>query len=172
MPQCKLCRKQVDPTTAYKIVTVSKTSGKKINTYYCSKEEYDTEEERKRKFLEDKNKVYYFICDMFGYEIQNTNFFKEWSLWNKLKTNEIIYKYLQENESLLRQICNKPYETEFNRIKYFSSILKNNLMDFKPRVEVATKPSAEISFEFFEPTVEKQPTLVEQVLYDVEDNLI
>lgn len=141
MAKCKLCGKQVDPQTAYKIVTVSKKSGKKTNTYYCSKEEYEAEEERKKKIQEDKDKVYKLICDMFGYSIQNTKFFAEWTLWNKLKTNEVIYKYLQENESYLRQICNRSYETEFQKIRYFSAVLKNSLIDFKPRVEIVEKPS-------------------------------
>jgi hypothetical protein len=71
-------------------------------------------------------------------------------------------------------MCDKPYDNEYSRIRYFSAILKNSLRDFKPRVEVVEKPKvvAESSFEFFEPTIEKQPKFEEQVLYDVEDDLL
>lgn len=171
---CKICKKKVEKDTAYKIVTVSPTNGKKTNSYFCSEAEWQVEEDRKKKAKEDKDKVYYLICDMFGYEIQHTKFFDEWVCWNKLKSNEIIYKYLRENETYLRQICDKPFENEFQRIRYFSAVLKNSLRDFKPRVEVVEKPKvvAESSFEFFEPTIEKQPKFEEQVLYDVEDDLL
>lgn len=133
---CRICKKKIEKDAAYKIVhyTPSKPEGE--NRYFCSKEEYDAEENRKKKAAEDKDKVYYLICDMFEYEIQNTKFFDEWVLWQKLKSNEIIYKYLRENEAYLRQICNKPFDNEYQKIRYFSAILKNSLRDFKPKVEV------------------------------------
>jgi hypothetical protein len=111
------------------------------------------EEERKNKIIADRNKVYNLICDMFGYEIQNTKFFSEWVLWNKLKSDEIIYKYLRENESYLQQVCDKSYNNEYGRIMYFSAILKNSLRDFKPKAEVAEKPKIVV-----EETIYEAPT--------------
>ena len=150
---CSICKKKIEKDTAYKIVTVSPTNGKKINKYYCSEAEYIKEEERKKKSKEEKDKVYFLICDMFGYEIQHTQFFDEWKSWNKLKTNEIIYKYLRENETYLRQMCDKPFNNEYSRIRYFSAILKNSLMDYVPKVEVVEKPKVVV-----EETIYEAPT--------------
>ena len=133
--KCQICKTPLDTNTAYKITD---KNGK--NRYFCSQSEYETEEARKKKAKENKDKVYRLICDLFGYEIQNTQIFAEWKLWNKLKSDEIIYKYLVENKEYLQQICNKSFEGEYQKIRYFSAVLKNSLRDFKPRVEVDEKP--------------------------------
>lgn len=140
--KCRICGRQLDTNTAYKIVD---KNGK--NKYYCSQVEFEAEEARKKKAKEDKDKVYRLICDLFGYEIQNTQLFAEWNLWNRLKSNEIIYKYLVENKEYLQQICNKPFEGEYQRIRYFSAVLKNSLRDFKPKVEVDKKPQVKVEID-------------------------
>lgn len=140
---CQICRKKIEKDTAYK-----RAVGK-INKYYCSEQEWQAEEDKKKKETEDKNKVYNLICDMFGYQIQNTQFFAEWTLWNKLKSNEIIYKYLRENEDFLCQVCDKSFNSEYQKIRYFSAILKNSLRDFVPRVEVVEKPKV-VAEEYYE----------------------
>lgn len=167
--KCKICGNALDTKDAYKV-----TDKNGNNKYYCSQSEYEAEETRKKKAAEDKDKVYNLICDMFGYEIVNTQFFAEWTLWNKLKSNEIIYKYLRENEDYLQQICDRSFNTEYQKIRYFSAVLKNSLKDFKPRVEVSEQPKVivDTSFELFEPTFEKNPQVEEQILYDVEDDLL
>ena len=167
---CQICKSKIERDAAYKRV-VGKT-----NKYYCSASEYEAEEARKKKVTENKDKVYNLICDLFGYEIVNTQFFAEWTLWNKLKSNEIIYKYLRENEDLLQQICDRSFDTEYQKIRYFSAVLKNSLRDFKPKVEVKVEEKPKVvvdtSFELFEPTFEKNPQVEEQILYDVEDDLL
>ena len=165
---CQICRKKIERDTAYKRVVG------KANKYYCSEQEWQAEENRKKKYQEDKDKVYYLICDMFGYEIQNTKFFDEWVCWNKLKSNEIIYKYLRDNESYLQQICDKAFDNEYQKIRYFSAVLKNSLRDYVPKAEVVERPVVVVgtSFELFEPTVETLTQIEEQVLYDVEDDLL
>ena len=132
--KCRICGTSHNTNDAYKIVVNNKSQ------YYCSQEEYEKDLARKKKAAEDKNKVYNLICDMFGYDIQNTQFFAEWVLWNKLKTNDIIYKYLRENEDYLQEICDKSFDSEYQRIRYFSAVLKNSLMDFVPKVEVVEQP--------------------------------
>lgn len=147
---CRICKTKIDKDTAYKIVVVSPTSGKKTNHYYCSEQEWQAEEERKKKAKEDKDRVYYLISDMFGYEIQNTKLYDEWAKWNKLKSNEIIYKFIRENETRLQQICDKLYDDEYHRIMYFSAILKNSLRDFKPKPKVEEKPKVIIEETVYE----------------------
>ena len=165
---CQICKSKIERDAAYKRVVG------KANKYYCSEQEWQAEEDKKNKATENKNRVYNLICDMFGYEIVNTQFFAEWTLWNKLKSNEIIYKYLRENEDYLQQICDRSFDTEYQKIRYFSAVLKNSLRDFKPRVEEVENPKVVIdtSFELFEPTFEKNPQVEEQILYDVEDDLL
>ena len=140
--KCKICGSALDTKDAYK---VTDKNGK--NKYFCSESEYEAEEARKKKAAEDKDKVYNLICDMFGYEIVNTQFFAEWVLWNKLKSNEIIYKYLRENEDYLQQICDRSFGSEYQKIRYFSAVLKNSLRDFVPKVEVSEQPKVSISID-------------------------
>lgn len=160
---CQICKNKIERDTAYKRVVG------KANKYYCSEKEWQVEEDRKKKTKEDKDKVYYLICDMFGYEIQNTKFFDEWRYWNKLKSNEIIYKYLRENEAYLQQICDRSYGTEYNKIRYFSAVLKNSLRDFKPKAEVIPQPKVVV-----EETIYEAPTHSlnkRRSLADLEDDL-
>ena len=141
---CQICRKKIERDMAYKRVVG------KANKYYCSEQEWQAEEDKKKKETEDRDKVYYLICDMFGYQIQNTQFFAEWTLWNKLKSNEIIYKYLRENEDYLQQICDRSFNSEYQKIRYFSAVLKNSLSDFKPKVVEAEKPKIVVTETIYE----------------------
>lgn len=143
--KCKICGTELDTKTAYKITD---KNGK--NKYFCSATEFEAEEARKKKAAEDKDKVYNLICDMFGYEIVNTQFFAEWTLWNKLKSNEIIYKYLRENEDYLQQICDRVFNSEYQKIRYFSAVLKNSLRDYSPKVEVVEKPKVVVEETIYE----------------------
>ena len=159
--KCRICKTPHDTKDAYKVVVNNKPQ------YYCSQEEYEAEEARKKKVAEDKDKVYNLICDMFGYEIVNTQFFAEWTLWNKLKSNETIYKYLRENENYLQQICDRSFGSEYQKIRYFSAVLKNSLRDFVPKVEVVEKPKVVV-----EETIYDTPTYFlnkRRSLEDLED---
>ena len=157
---CCICKKKIEKDTAYQApVIVNKRTGEKELQYRncCSEQEWLAEEERKKKYKEDKDRVYYLICDMWGYEIQNTKFFDEWRYWNKLKSNEVIYKYLRENETYLQEVCDRPYKNESARIMYFSAILKNSLRDFEP----GNKATERVKIE-----VEKPKVAVEETIYE------
>ena len=156
--KCKFCGKKIDKDSAYKAVhVVNKRDGTQEIKYinYCSEEEWIAEENRKNKYKEGRDKVYFLICDMFGYEIQNSQFFDEWRKWNKLKSDEMIYKYIRENEDYLQQVCDKQFDNECGKIMYFSAILKNSLVDFKPCGVFVEKPA-----------VEKPKIEVEETIYD------
>ena len=80
--KCKICGNDLDTKNAYK---VTDKNGK--NKYFCSQSEYEAEEARKKKAAEDKDRVYYLICDIMGEkEIINTILFKEWQIWLKFVT--------------------------------------------------------------------------------------
>ena len=147
--KCKICGTQLDTNTAYK---VTDKNGK--NKYFCSASEFEAEESRKKKAAEDKDKVYYLICDIMGEkEIINTALWKEKLEWNKVFSDEIIAKYLAENKDYLSSAVTRLSSSEYAKIRYLSTILKNSLRDFKPKVEVIEKPRVVV-----EETIYEAPT--------------
>ena len=134
--RCKFCGKQMNINDAYKVVAYGPKSGKPSNLYYCNTEHYQKNQSIKEKSKIDKDKVYSLVCEIIGRkEIINTALYKEWQSWNMVASNEIIYQYLEENKSYLCSAISKLENKEFNRIRYLSAIIKNNIGDYKPRVK-------------------------------------
>lgn len=132
---CQICKNKIERDTAYKVV-VGKT-----NKYYCSEQEWLKEEERKKKVQEDKDRVYYLICDIMGeQEIISTALFKEWQVWNKVADNAKIAKYLEENKEYLTSVIARLQSSEYARIRYLSTIIRDKIKAFVPKVEVVEKP--------------------------------
>ena len=130
--KCKICGSALDTNIAYK---VTDKNGK--NKYFCSEEEYDAEEQRKKKAADDKDRVYRLVCDIMGEpEIINTILFKEWQVWLKVADNEKIGKYLEENKEYLTSVIARLQSSEFARIRYLSTIIKDKIKGYEPRVEV------------------------------------
>ena len=129
--KCRICGEPLDTNTAYKVVVNNKKA------YYCSQEEFEADQTKKKKAAEDKDKVYRLVCDIIGRkEITNTALFAEWKVWIKVANNETIGKYLEENKEYLCGVVAKLEDKEFNRIRYLSAILKNKLGDYRPKTEV------------------------------------
>jgi YHS domain-containing protein len=138
--KCKICRAQLDTNTAYK---VPDKNGK--NKYFCSQSEFEAEEARKKKAAEDKDKVYYLICDIMGEkEIINTILYKEWQVWLKVADNEKIAKYLAENRDYLTSVIARLQSSEYARIRYLSAIIRDKIKAFVPKVEVKEPPKVVI----------------------------
>ena len=154
--KCKICGAELDTKTAYK---VTDKNGK--NKYFCSASEFETEEERKKKAAEDKDRVYRLICDIMGEkEIISTALWKEWQVWNKVADNEKIAKYLEENKDYLSSVIARLSSSEYARIRYLSTIIRDKIKAFKPKVEVekpkVVEPSVSIdqTFEIYNgPTI-------------------
>lgn len=141
--KCRICGRQLDTNTAYKVVD---KNGK--NKYYCSQSEYEAEEARKKKVKEDKDKVYRLICDIMGEkEIINSILWKEWTIWNKVADNEKIGKYLEENRDYLSSVIGRLTSSEFARIRYLSTIIKDRIKEFVPRVEVEETPKIQVKID-------------------------
>ena len=165
---CKICKTKVDRDSCYKRVVNGK------NCYYCSREEYDKHEQEKAKEIADKDKVYKLVCQIIGRDqIINSILWKEKAVWNSVKPDEIIGKYLEENKDYLVSVISRLEDKEFNRIRYLSAIVKNNLGDFKPKVEAERKVVVIDNYdhELFVPTMVKQ-NVQQQNLADVEDDLL
>lgn len=144
--KCKICGNELDTSTAYK---VTDKNGK--NKYFCNASEFEAEEERKKKIAEDKDRVYRLICDIMGEkEIISTALFKEWQVWLKVADNAKIAKYLDENKEYLTSLIARLSSSEYAKIRYLSTIIRDKIKAFNPRVEVKEVPRV----------------VVEQVMYD------
>ena len=126
--KCRICGKVLDTSEAFRI------EGKPVK-YFCSESEWQTEEERKRKAAEDKDRVYTLICRIIGREtIINTSLWAEWKIWSSVADDAKIGQFLAENEEYLTNMIGKLADAEFPRIRYLSTVLKNRLGDYRPRV--------------------------------------
>lgn len=148
--KCKICNELIDRDFAFKRIVNGK------NWYCHSETEYDKHEAEKAKEAADKDKVYKLVCQIIGRDqILNSILWKEKAVWNSVKPDEIIGKYLEENKEYLTSVISRLEDKEFNRIRYLSTIIKNNLGDFKPKVEeqVVSEPVVAVNqdFEFFKP---------------------
>ena len=160
--KCKICGTALDTNTAYKV-----TDKNNKNKYFCSKSEFEAEEERKKKAQEDKDRVYRLICDIMGEkEILNTALWKEKIEWNKAFSDEFIVKYLEEKKSYLSSTIARLSGTEYAKIRYISAVLKNSLRDFKPKVVEVAPPKVVVE-EHYE-TKYKRKT--RQALSDFEED--
>ena len=134
--KCKICGTPLDTNTAYK---VTDKNGK--NKYFCSASEFEEEEIRKKKAQEDKDKAYYLICDIMGEkEIINTALFKEWQVWNKVADNAKIAQYLEENKDYLTSVIARLTSSEYAKIRYLSTIIRDKIKAFVPKVVEVEKP--------------------------------
>ena len=144
--KCKICGADLDSKTAYKITD---KNGK--NKYFCSASEFEAEEERKKKVAEDKDRVYRLICDIMGVnEVLNTALWKEKLEWNKAFSDEFIAKYLEEKKDYLSSAIARLSGSEYAKIRYISTVLKNSLRDFKPKVEVVEKTKVVVDETIYE----------------------
>ena len=168
---CQCCKKQLDTKEALKVVVNGK------NKYWCNDHCYKiTEEEQARqaKINAEYDEIFELTKQIFGYEFAGYSLLRrELSVWEKLATRQKIIVFLKENKDWLSDVMNKEFASDFNRVRYYSTIVAGKLHDFKPKkIEVEKPKVSETSFELFAPTTVKQPKLEEQVLYDVEDDLI
>ena len=165
--KCRICGRKLNSKEAHLVITFDK-NGKEKKAYFCSKDEYEQELKRKEKEKADKDKVYYLICEIIGRkEIVNTVLWKEWVVWNKVASNEIIGRYLEENRRYLIDIVSKLGDIEFNRIRYLSTILKNKLGDFKLKKKAEEPRKVFVEETFYVPTVTRNNK--RRSLADLED---
>jgi NifU-like protein involved in Fe-S cluster formation len=124
--KCKGCSNKIDRDTAYKVVV------KGENTYYCDVKEYETINIEK----ESKNKVIDLSFEIIG-KTTNTALFKELTEIAKVHTYTKMLNFMEENMMELdTAICgNSPFVHEYAKIRYFAAIIKNQIGDFKEKVE-------------------------------------
>lgn len=173
-PKCKICGKTLKVETAYLVIMRNK-NGTEKKAFYCSQEEYETKDQQHEsvkavantgaKSSVDKDVAYRLICDIMGKQkIVNSVLWKEWALWNKIASDELVRKYLEENKAYLTGRIAKLDNVEYNRIRYLSAILKNNLANFQPKPE--NNFSLNIPAEYYET---KYKPKVRVALLDIEE---
>lgn len=134
-----------------------------------AKEEAKREREEAKKIKEEQklekkqrkiDPVYEEIADIFGYRIQNSALFAEMKLWRGICDDAKILAYLQENKDYIKKKVDSLSSTEFLKIRYVSTILKNNLADYKGKntqmsIVYDSTPQEKINVdcEIYEPTV-------------------
>jgi YHS domain-containing protein len=122
---CKGCRNKIDRETAYKVVVKGK------NNYYCNVKEYETINTEK----ESKNKVIDLSFELIG-QTTNTALFKELTEIANVHTYTKMLKFMEENYiDLDVAISSNSYVHEYAKIRYFAAIIKNQIGDFKEKVE-------------------------------------
>ena len=121
MVKCRKCGAKVDIKEAFKVVVG------KANTYYCNEEEYNSILAARKV----KDDTFECINRIFGYIVTNTALFKEINALVKVYDYELILSYLEENFDFLYEVVHRDFEREYNKIRYFSAILNNNLADYR-----------------------------------------
>ena len=150
--KCRACGTELDTETAFKLIEHD-TNDKEKRFYYCSRDEYLEHEEKKRKDWDNKNKFYTLFCNILGVSgITNTALWKEKAEINKVFSDEDIIGYLEENKDWITNTVNKLDGNIYGKIRYVSTILKNKLGDYKPKMEIkeAEKPKVKVDESFYE----------------------
>lgn len=149
--KCRKCGNKIDRTIAFKTVVGDK------NAYYCNEkewkqhlEEQKLKEERKQKAKEKKEflnkkkeeekilreKIYDNVKYIFGYLPVNTALYKEMNELFKAFEYKTILRYLeQEKDYLWDTMRTKEFTSEYGKIRYFSAILKNSIVDFENKYQ-------------------------------------
>lgn len=119
--KCKACiDKKIERSTAYKVVIKGK------NEYYCSEKEY----KQKLKQTADRENTINIINEIFGHEITHSALNKELKEISEIHSFEKIYSYIHDNKQMLERSLSKDFNSEYGKIRYLSTIIKNNIVDY------------------------------------------
>lgn len=145
---CRYDKKQLDTKTAFKVVIKDK------NTYWCSEECYNkhlAEKAEQDKITAEYDEIYEITKEIFGYEFLGYPLLKrEVCVWEKVGTRQKIIAYLKENKSWLSDVMNREFASDYNRVRYYSTVVSSKLHDFKPKIEEQPKPKVSIDETIYE----------------------
>lgn len=135
--KCQWCKRELDTKIAYK----EAVNGK--NKYWCNDDcykAYEEEKEKQTKLKAEYDEIYELTKQIFGYEFAGYSLLKrEIHAWEKVGSRQKIIAYLNENKEWLHDVMNREFASDFNRVRYYSTIVSSKLHDFKPKpiVEIA-----------------------------------
>lgn len=119
--KCKCHGEKHERNDLFKVVVNNK------NEYYCSENDYITIKKEK----DYKADIYSTINEIFGYKVINTLLFKEISNIATTTSYEKLHNYINYNKEMLNKIMSgKTFNNEVGKIRYFSTIIKNNIIDY------------------------------------------
>lgn len=169
-PKCRFCGKTIDDDPFVNIIRTK--SGKEKKEFYCNEYEYKKSLSKigKNQSTIDKERVYKLFAEIIGRdEIGNTVFWREKKDWNKLADDKHIADYLEENRISLSNSLSKIINVEFNRIRYLSAIIKNNIGDYLVKAKREQEPKKAVNIEFFNST--HQSKAKRRSLDELEDDI-
>lgn len=138
----------VDTKTAFKVVIKDK------NTYWCSEEcytLYQKEQEKQAKINAEYDEIFDITKQIFGYEFAGYSLLrKEVNTWEKLTTRHKIIAFLKENQNWLSTTMSKSFVNDYNRVRYYSTIVASKLHDFKPKEIEVEKPKIVVDETIYE----------------------
>ena len=141
--KCRYDKKPVDTKTAFKVVIKDK------NTYWCSEECYKlylSDKEKQDKINAEYDEIFELTKEIFGYEFTGYSLLKrEINTWEKVGTRVKIISYLKENKNWLSTTMSKEFANDYNRVRYYSTIVASKLHDFKPKAAEVEKPKVVIN---------------------------
>lgn len=115
---CRCCGEKID-----KKIAVAVKSGKQ-NKYYCPEHVGQKS---------SKEKMYDLIYEIFGRKVLHTILYKEMEEILSVHPVETVLAYLEENKNEISGFMCRSFVHEFAEVRYFCSIVKNSLADFKPK---------------------------------------
>jgi len=118
--KCRVCGEKKERNDAYKVTVNGK------NEYYCNEKEY----KQKLKQTADKDNTFKMINEIFGYEVINSAIFKELKEISAKHPYDKIYSFLCDNKAMLERSMSKTFTSEYGKIRYFTTIIKNNIVDY------------------------------------------
>lgn len=147
---CRYCKKLIEKGDAF--------PSPQQRFYYCDVSHYSAHvkarEDKKMKAEEKKQRkidpVYEAFVDIFGFRTQNAALFREMKLWRGICSDEKILAYLQEHKDYLKNKLERLDSTEYSRIMYISTILKNSLADYTVKAKVEPE-KINVDCEIYEP---------------------
>ena len=151
--KCQWCKKEIDTKTAHREVIDGK------NKYWCNDncyEAYEADREKQAKIKAEYDEIYEITKEIFGYAFAGYSLLKREVVgWEKISNRQKIIAYLKENKAWLSGVMSKEFASDFNRVRYFSTIVAGKLHDWKPKV--------------VEPYKSVQPKAVETTFYEIGD---
>ncbi len=162
--KCKYDEKWLDTKTGLKIIINGK------NTYWCSEECYNhylADKEKQDKINAEYDEIFELTKQIFGYEFTGYSLLKrEINTWEKVSTREKIISYLKENKDWLSNTMSKSFASDYNRVRYYSTIIVSKLHDYKPKVIEVSPPKVVVD-EHYET---KYKPKTRQALLDFEED--
>ena len=140
--KCKYCGEWLDTKEAIKVTDDGK------NRYYCSelcRTKHDDEAAKKARVKAEYDEIFEITKEIFGYEFNGYSLLKrEVDSWGKLTTRDKIIAYLTENKDWLSATMSKEFNSDYNRVRYYSVVISSKLHDYKPKVQdnVKVQPRA------------------------------